>query len=85
MNIIRNIEGATLLTIGIFCAAAVTNIVLHSAQVLPDDRSSIAASAIPLPAVAIIGKRLSRTEKVNLVNQDVGGCLKISFSSSCLP
>jgi len=73
MNIIRNIEGATLLTIGVFCAAAVTNIILHSAQVLPDDRSSVASSAIQLPSVVIVGKRLSRSEKANLVDQHAAG------------
>lgn len=63
MNIIQDIEGATLLTIGAFCAAAVTSIVLHSANVLPAEQVVASQNVIQLPAVVITGKRLSVVEK----------------------
>lgn len=60
MNIIRNIEGASLLAIGAFCAAAVANIVLHSAHVYPASQTIVTASAnvIELPPVIVTGKRM---------------------------
>jgi hypothetical protein len=74
MNIIRNIEGATLLAVGAFCAAAVTSIVLHSARVLPDYASSNAqASIIQLPAIVVVGKRLGNAAKSGLVGHHVAG------------
>jgi len=63
MNIIQDIEGATLLTIGAFCAAAVTSIVLHSANVLPAEQIAATGKVIELPAIVITGKRLSVIEK----------------------
>jgi len=74
MNIIRNIESVTLLAIGAFCAAAVTTIVLQSAFVLPGhDASANATTVTALPTVVVIGKRLSSTEKISMVNQHVAG------------
>ena len=59
MNIIQDIEGATLLTIGAFCAAAVASIVLHSANVLPDENGLASNNVITLPSVVIVGKRIN--------------------------
>lgn len=73
MNIIRNIEGATLLAVGAFCAAAVTSIVLHSAHMVPVHEAGATDAVVQLPAVVIVGKRLNRVEKANLADQHAAG------------
>ena len=65
MNIIRNIEGATLLSVGAFCAAAVTSIVLHSA--FPAQQEvMVSKNVIELPPVVITGKRISAIGKTQM-------------------
>lgn len=72
MNIINKIEGATLVTIGAFCAAAITSILLHSANVIPAEQT-VATSVIELPQVVVIGKRLSAIEKSSVAGQHAEG------------
>jgi hypothetical protein len=73
MNIIRNIEGATLLTIGAFCAAAVTSIVLHGAHVLPTQQVAVNDNVIALPTVVVVGKRMTAAEKSQYAQSPVAG------------
>jgi hypothetical protein len=73
MNIIQDIEGVTLATIGAFCAAAVTSIVLHSANVLPTEQVAAAAHVVELPPVVIVGKRLSAVEKTHDMQAPIAG------------
>jgi hypothetical protein len=74
MNTIRTIESATLLAIGTFCAAAITSIVLQSAPLFSADSVTVASAPVTqLPAVVIIGKRLTRVETVNIGDQHVAG------------
>jgi hypothetical protein len=73
MNIIQDIEGATLVTIGAFCAAAVTSIVLHSANVLPAEQVAVYKNVIELPAIVIVGKRLNSVEKNRTAQSHTAG------------
>lgn len=73
MNIIRNIEGATLLAVGAFCAAAAASIILHSAQLVPASHAGATEAVVQLPAVVIVGKRLSNVEKSNRADQHAAG------------
>ncbi len=62
MNTIRNIEGATLVSIGALCAAAIFSIAMQSAHAVSANR----ASATVLPDVVIVGKRMTAAEKTAL-------------------
>jgi hypothetical protein len=66
MNSIRTIEGATLISVGVFCAAALVNITLRTNSLLPSDADT---AVTPLPSVVISAHRLSAAEKAQL--QDV--------------
>ena len=57
MNIIRNIESATLLSIGALCAAAVVSLGVQSAV------PSHEVAAAPVQTVTIVAKRMSAAEK----------------------
>lgn len=59
MNIIRNIESVTLLSIGALCASAILSLAGQSAHAVTANRATVTQ----LPAVVIVGKRLTAEEK----------------------
>lgn len=61
MNSSRFIEGATLMSIGVFCASALVSFALHSTHVLNGRDESVAM--INLPPVMVSAKRMSAEEK----------------------
>ncbi|HXA47360.1 MAG TPA: hypothetical protein VNW52_07005 [Burkholderiaceae bacterium] len=74
MNIIRTIENTTLLTVGALCAVAISSILLHSADVLTGDMANVASVPVTqLPAVVIVGKRLSSIETSHVDAKHVAG------------
>ncbi len=66
MNTIRNIEGATIITISALCVAAVLSIAVQTAHAFPAHKSVNVASATPVMRVEIVGKRLTAAEKTQL-------------------
>ena len=62
MNTNRVIEGATLMTIGVFCASVLVSFALQSTDAFAARKSQVAV--IELPSVTVIGKRMSATEKL---------------------
>jgi hypothetical protein len=70
MNTIRNIEGATFLTIGALCAAAVLSIAMQAAHAFPAHDAKV-ASVTQLPTVTIVGKRLTAAEKADMLSHHV--------------
>jgi hypothetical protein len=69
MNTIRAIEGTTLISIGAFCAAAVTSIVLHGAHILPSAATSTIgnATSVQLAPVVVSAKRLTSAQKATVL------------------
>jgi hypothetical protein len=63
MNIIPTIEGATLLSVGVFCAAAVASVVFHSAQTLPSSGAIAYNDTVQVQTVVISAKRLTTAQK----------------------
>jgi len=61
MNTIRNIEGATLVSIGALCAAAIFSLAMQSAHAIA--ASHHAAANANVPTVVIVAKRMSAEEK----------------------
>lgn len=61
MNTIRNIESATLISIGALCAAAVLSIATQSAHAV-GNHAAVAA----VPTVTITAKRMTAAEKTAL-------------------
>jgi hypothetical protein len=61
MNSSRFIEGATLMSVGVFCASALLSFALHSAHVLKSQDESVAM--VNLPPVTVSAKRMSAEEK----------------------
>ena len=59
MNTIRNIEGATLVSIGALCAAAIFSLAMQSAHAI----SASHAAQANVPTVVITAKRMSAEEK----------------------
>ncbi len=62
MNTIRNIEGATLVSIGALCAAAIFSIAMQSAHAVSASHATVTA----VPTVVIVGKRMTAAEKTAL-------------------
>jgi len=70
MNTIRTIEGATLISVGVFCAAAILNIGLHTTNLLPSTyatATTTTAAITRLPSVVITGHRLTAADKAAVV------------------
>jgi hypothetical protein len=67
MNSTRIIEGATLMSIGIFCASALLSFALHSSNLMHSDDSSVAM--VELPTVTVSAKRLNAVEKAALMKE----------------
>ncbi|HEX7640800.1 MAG TPA: hypothetical protein VF472_01190 [Burkholderiaceae bacterium] len=59
MNTIRNIEGATLISIGALCAAAVLSLAMQTAHAI----TSHQAVAANVPTVTIVARHASAAEK----------------------
>ena len=59
MNTIRNIEGATLISVGALCAAAIFSLAMQSAHAFTGSH----AAAVNVPTVVIVGKRMTAAEK----------------------
>jgi len=68
MNSIRIIEGATLISIGVFCASILVGFTLQAGNVLPTHGNEVAA--VEMPSVTIIGKRLSTAERAVMLQED---------------
>ncbi len=66
MNTIRTIEGATLISVGVFCAAAFVNIGLRTNGLLPSDTDRVTSTVTHLPSVVISGHRLTATDRAQL-------------------
>jgi hypothetical protein len=62
MNSIRFIEGATLLSIGVFCASAVVSVVLPNNFDFSSAKNEVAV--MELPAITVVGKRMNAAEKL---------------------
>ncbi len=62
MNTIRNIEAVTLTSIGALCVAAIFSLATQSAHAV----STSHAGVTTLPAVVIVGKRMTAEEKTAL-------------------
>jgi hypothetical protein len=62
MNTNRVIEGATLMSIGVFCASVLVSFALQSTNAFAAHESHVAV--IELPTVTVIGKRMSAAEKL---------------------
>jgi hypothetical protein len=65
MNTIRTIESATLISIGVFCAAAVTSVILQSAHALPQSGANAFdnPATVQLAPVVVSAKRLTTAQK----------------------
>lgn len=74
MNSSRVIEGATLMSIGVFCASALLSFALHSAHAFPSTDSTIAM--VELPTVTISAKRLNAAEKASMQKSEQTGSAK---------
>ncbi len=70
MNTIRNIEGATFLTLGAFCATVVLSIAMQTVQAFPAHDAKV-ATVTQLPTVTIVGKRLTAAEKADMQSHHV--------------
>ena len=68
MNSIRIVEGATLASIGVFCASVLVGFTLQAGNFLPAHGNQVAT--VEVPAVTIIGKRLSVAERANMLRED---------------
>lgn len=68
MNSIRIVEGATLISIGVFCASALVSVALQAGNLLHTHGSE--AAAVEVPTVTIIGKRLSAAERDAMLQED---------------
>ena len=68
MNSIRIVEGATLVSIGVFCASVLIGFTLQAGNVLPARGNEVAATQ--LPTVTIVGKRLSVAERASMQQED---------------
>ncbi|HSY29962.1 MAG TPA: hypothetical protein VK832_20795 [Burkholderiaceae bacterium] len=67
MNSTRIIEGATLMSIGVFCASALLSFALHSSNLMHGNDSSVAM--VELPTVTVSAKRLNAVEKAALLKE----------------
>lgn len=77
MNIIRTIEGATLVTIGAFCATVLINFAVHGTQASAAgaakfDSNNIIAT-VQLAPVVVHGKRLTPAQKAAIANEHAMG------------
>jgi hypothetical protein len=68
MNSIRIDEGATLISIGVFCASVLLGFTLQAGNFLPAHGNEVAATQ--LPTVTIVGKRLSVAERATMLQED---------------
>jgi hypothetical protein len=68
MNSIRIVEGATLASIGVFCASVLVGFTLQASNVLPAHGSEVAA--VEVPTVTIVGKRLSAAERASMLQEE---------------
>ena len=68
MNSIRIVEGATLVSIGVFCASVLVGFTLQAGNLLPAHGNQVAA--VEVPTVTIIGKRLSAAERASMLRED---------------
>jgi|GEM_PF-7077107 len=77
MNIIRTIEGVTLMTIGAFCATVLINFAVHGTHTAAagenkfDSNSTIAT--VQLSPIVIHGKRLTPAQKAAFNNMHAVG------------
>ena len=68
MNIIRTIEGSTLVSIGVLCAAAIVNILLPLES--PSEHDSVTTTAASQQSTVVAAKRSMSAEKIVLVKQE---------------
>jgi hypothetical protein len=77
MNIIRTIEGATLLTIGAFCATVLINFAVHGNHATAAGESKFNSNStiatVQLSPIVIHGKRLTPAQKAAMVNMHAVG------------
>ncbi len=78
MNIIRTIEGATLVTIGAFCATVVINFAVHGMGVAPaagasQFDSNNTTATVQLAQVVIHAKRLTPAQKASMASTHAMG------------
>jgi hypothetical protein len=75
MNVIRTIESVTLVSVGAFCAAAVSSIILHSAQVLPSPGVSAYSDAATaqVQTIVVSAKRMTAAEKAKFAKAQALG------------
>jgi len=69
MNTTRIVEGATLMSIGVFCASALLSFALQSSNLLPANASADVA-VVDLPTVTVVGKRLSAEQRIAMLKED---------------
>jgi hypothetical protein len=74
MNSSRFIEGATLMSIGVFCASALVSFALHSAHMLKAQDESVAM--VSLPTVTVSAKRMSAEEKAAWHKEEQAATMK---------
>lgn len=68
MNSIRIVEGATLISIGVFCASVLLGFTLQAGNLLPMHGKQVAA--VQIPTVTIVGKRLSAAERAVMLQEE---------------
>jgi hypothetical protein len=68
MNTINTIEGATLISIGVFCAVGLVNSGMRANNLLPADADQTVSTVTQLPAVVITAHRLTATDRAELQN-----------------
>jgi hypothetical protein len=72
MSIIRTIEGATLLTIGAFCATVLINFAVHGTNTAATGDSKLysnnTVAAVNLGQIVVHGKRLTPAQKAAMAN-----------------
>lgn len=74
MNSSRFIEGATLMSVGVFCASALLSFALHSAHLLKNQDETVAM--VTLPPVTVTAKRMSAEEKAAWKKEEQAAAMK---------
>jgi hypothetical protein len=69
MNTIRTIEGATLLSIGIFCTSAMINIALHGNGLSPNATPQVNQPVLSVPTITVSAHRLSASERAQALQE----------------
>ena len=77
MNIIRTIEGTTLVAIGAFCATVLINFAVHGSHTPTASENSLNSNStiatVQLNPVVIHGKRLSAEQKAAIAKEHAVG------------